>query len=151
MTDVMSPRGAMVWSTVCALAVACGPGDAGTRDSQADAAASALTVPLAGDATAGRQAFLDLKCTACHRVPGEPDFPAPISENLGPALDSRLARSLPSYLVTAIVSPSHELTNKTSGDVRARLEGTLSPMGDFSRVMTVRQLVDMHAYLLSLE
>jgi len=105
-----------------------------------------LTFP-SGDVAAGRQAFLDLKCTTCHRVPSEPAFPAAVSANPGPEINSRLANRDFSYLATAIMSPSHALSPDTSVDVRAQMEGALSPMGDFSRVMTVRQLVDLHAYL----
>jgi hypothetical protein len=79
-----------------------------------------------------------------------PGFPLPVSEDIGPTLDERLAKLPSSYLVTAIVSPSHELSPRMSDAVRARLHGTLSPMGDYSRVMTVRQLVDIYAYLASL-
>jgi hypothetical protein len=35
--------------------------------------------------------------------------------------------------------------------VRAQLAGVLSPMGDFSHSMTVRQLVDIAAYLRSVK
>jgi hypothetical protein len=130
---------------------ACGLQPASTGNRSDGSATTPLAVPLVGDARAGRQAFLDLKCTTCHRVPSEPEFPLPISDNSGPPLDTRLARSLPNYLVTAIVSPSHELANMTSEAVRARMAGTLSPMGDFSQVMSVRQLVDVHAFLASLK
>jgi hypothetical protein len=109
-----------------------------------------VTTP-AGDARAGRQAFMDLRCTACHAVPSEPDFPAPVSVNPGPAIDARVAGRDVSYLATALVSPSHELSPDTSQDVRAHLEGVLSPMGDFSETMTVRQLVDLHAYIRSVK
>lgn len=40
---------------------------------------------------------------------------------------------------------------KTSDEVQQQLEGGLSPMPDFSRVMTLRQLADLLAYLQSLE
>lgn len=41
---------------------------------------------------------------------------------------------------------------KTSDAVKTRLENVLlSPMGDFSRAMTVRQLADLLAYLASLD
>jgi hypothetical protein len=40
---------------------------------------------------------------------------------------------------------------KTSDEIKKQLEGVLSPMGDFSRTMTVRQLADLLAYLQSLE
>jgi hypothetical protein len=49
------------------------------------------------------------------------------------------------------MSPSHEISPNISAEVRARLEGVLSPMGDFGHVMTVHQLVDLHAYLRSVK
>jgi hypothetical protein len=49
------------------------------------------------------------------------------------------------------MTPSHAISADTSGEVRARLEGVLSPMGDFSHVMTVRQLIDLQAYVRSLK
>ncbi len=112
--------------------------------------ASTVTVPLpGGDPAAGRQAFLDLRCTACHRVPSEPAFPLPVSANPGPPIEARLAGRDVSYLAASIIAPSHQLSLATDKGVREHLDGVLSPMGDFSRVMTVRQLVDLHAYLRS--
>lgn len=102
-----------------------------------------------GDAQAGRQAFVDLKCTVCHRVADEPAFPAPFSDNLGPDLDLRRPYRSPSDVATAIVAPSHSISSGTSPEVKARLEGALSPMGDFSQAMTVRQLADLVEYLRS--
>jgi mono/diheme cytochrome c family protein len=99
-----------------------------------------LVIPK-GDPAAGRQAFLDLSCTSCHRVAGDPELPAPVSANPGPELareDQELAE-----LVTSILSPSHDVDE----EVAARSEGRLSPMGDFIDAMTVRQLVDLVAYL----
>ena len=114
---------------------------------------SAVTVTLpAGDVKAGRQAFMDLKCTACHAVPSEPEFPPPVSVNPAPPVDARLAGRDVSYLVTAIASPSHELSHIGSDEeLRGRLKGVIPPMADFSRAMTVRQLVDLHAYLRSIK
>lgn len=100
-----------------------------------------------GDARAGRQAFLNLKCTACHSVANEAGFPPPFSNNLGPALDLRRPFRSPSEVATAIVAPSHSISSGTSPELKARLEGELSPMGDFSQAMTVRQLADMVEYL----
>jgi hypothetical protein len=100
----------------------------------------------------GRQAFLDLKCTACHAVPSERDFPAPVSANPGPPITPRVGSRDVSYLVTAIVAPSHTISPDSSDAVvRAAFQGRLLPMGDFSRVMTVRQLVDLEAYLRSIK
>jgi hypothetical protein len=107
-----------------------------------------VTLPV-GDVQAGRKAFVDLKCTACHAVPSESEFPAPVSANPGPPIDARVGGRDVSYLVTAIATPSHELSASLDEAVRAQLAGALSPMGDFSHAMTVRQLVDLQAYLRS--
>jgi hypothetical protein len=40
---------------------------------------------------------------------------------------------------------------RTSDEVKEQPDGGLSPMPDFSRVMTLRQLADLLAYLQSLE
>ena len=109
-----------------------------------------LTLPP-GDAQAGRTAFLVLKCTDCHRVEGEKEFPAPIGGSQGPDLDRTLKLRPASELATAIIVPSHSMSLRTSDELRARLaKEELSPMGDFSRAMTVRQLVDLIAYLQAL-
>ena len=52
---------------------------------------------------------MDLKCTTCHAVPSESEFPAPVSANPGPPIDARVAGLDTSCVATAIVSPSHEL------------------------------------------
>ena len=135
---------ARVASSVVAIAAAC-------NQPSRDTGSQAVTVTLpVGDAQAGRKAF-DLKCTACHAVPSESKFPAPVSANPGPPIDARLAGRDTSYLATAIVSPSHELSPGMDDKVRAQLAGVLSPMGDFSHSMTVRQLVDIEAYLRSVK
>ena len=131
-----------------AIAMACVSPSADPKPVTGPQGTSMVTVPVpAGDPVAGRQAFLDLKCTACHRVPSEPAFPLPVSTNPGPPIEARLAGRDVSYLATSIIAPSHQLSLATATSVREDLQGVLSPMGDFSRVMTVRQLVDLHAYL----
>jgi hypothetical protein len=130
---------------VVALATACNqpPRETGSQ-------AVTVTLPV-GDVQSGRKAFVDLKCTACHAVPSESQFPAPVSANPGPPIDARVGGRDVSYLATAIVSPSHELSAGLDEAVRAQLAGVLSPMGDFSHTMTVRQLVDLQAYLRSVK
>lgn len=105
-----------------------------------------LTLPR-GDADAGRQAFLDLACVACHRVAGETGFSEPISANPGPDPGAAVAAQPRGLVATSIVAPSHALSVNTSDEVKARLAGVLSPMGDYGRAMTVRQLLDLVAYL----
>lgn len=113
--------------------------------------ATATVVLPAGDPRGGRQAFIDLKCTVCHRVEGEPRFPAPLSESQGPDLNRALALRTASDLAAAIIVPSHSMSVKTSESVKKRLQQMrLSPMPDYTRAMTVRQLADLLAYLSSL-
>lgn len=109
---------------------------------------SSLTLPLpAGDPATGREAFLALSCTSCHAVAGEADFPAPVAHHAGPELAAATAGKSPDEIAASIVAPSHQVTP----EAHAMMEGDLSPMGDFSDAMTVRQLVDMVAYLDSLD
>ncbi len=101
-----------------------------------------------GDPEAGREAFIALSCTACHTVAGERDLPEPTARvPIVPVLNSVQARLSPGKLASSIVAPSH----KISDEVQLQTEGDLSPMGDFSRAMTVRQLVDLVAYVRSLD
>jgi mono/diheme cytochrome c family protein len=112
--------------------------------------AASVVLP-AGDPRTGRQAFIQLRCTVCHRVEGEARFPPPLSESQGPDLNRALALRPASDLATAIIVPSHSLSVKTSEQVKQRLRHELlSPMPDYSRAMTVRQLADLLAYLGSL-
>jgi mono/diheme cytochrome c family protein len=100
-----------------------------------------------GDRQAGRQAFVDLKCHVCHRVAGEKNS-SPIVELEGPLLNSMLQLQTPSDVAAAIIAPSHSLSIRTSEAVKAQLSKQgMSPMADFSRAMTVRQLADLLAYL----
>ncbi|MDX1631749.1 MAG: c-type cytochrome [Thermoanaerobaculia bacterium] len=99
-----------------------------------------------GDPSAGRAAFLELSCTSCHAVAGDRELPAPISANPGPTLgpiQAAHARADAGSIASSIVSPSHVVVEELGAEVRQRL----SPMGDFSDAMTVRQLVDLVAYL----
>ena len=110
-----------------------------------------MTVVLpAGDQQAGRKAFVDLRCTVCHRVEGDSRFPAPLSQSQGPDLNRALAQQPLSDLAAAIIAPSHSMSVKTSEQVRKRLARMLvSPMPDYTRAMTVRQLTDLLTYLRS--
>lgn len=101
-----------------------------------------LVVPV-GDPLAGRQAFINLSCTSCHAVLGDPSLPSPTSADRGPTFGPAQAQQQLGRLVTSIVSPSHSIPI----EIRARLEEQVSPMGDFSDRMTVRQLIDLVAYL----
>ena len=106
-----------------------------------------VTLPR-GEEQAGRRAFTDLKCFLCHRVAGDPRFPAPLPESQGPDLNRSLRERPVAELTAAIVVPSHSMSVKTGPAIRKRLETSMqSPMADFSTAMTVRQLSDLVAYL----
>ncbi len=99
-----------------------------------------------GDPDAGREAFVALSCCACHRVAGEHGMPEPVSANPGPTLGRYHGRQAPSRLAMSIFAPSHEI----SVTLRGPREDDLSPMPDFSEFMTVRQFMDLVAYVSSL-
>jgi mono/diheme cytochrome c family protein len=98
-----------------------------------------------GDAARGREAFLALHCHACHRVQGV-RLPPPVAT---PPVPITLGEAPSAYtdarLVTAIIAPSHAIVRPEYGEAVA--SGGLSRMGDFNSVMTVRQLVDIVAFL----
>lgn len=98
-----------------------------------------------GDAARGQEAFLALRCHACHRVQGV-TLPAPVAT---PPVPITLGAAPSSYtdaqLVTSIIAPSHAITRAEYGESVAT--GGLSRMGDFTSVMTVRQLIDIVAFL----
>jgi mono/diheme cytochrome c family protein len=129
----------LVWNAVAAGAQTTYPYDI----------VSTVVLPK-GDAQAGRKAFQELKCHVCHRVSGESGFAAPIAEPRGPDLNALLQLQETSEIAAAVIAPSHSLSIRTSEAVKAQLwKQGASPMGDFSRVMTVRQLADLLSYLRS--
>ena len=100
----------------------------------------------AGDPDRGRISFVDLKCHECHRVAGV-DFPAPTVE---PPVPVVLGGEVPHVktdgeLLTSIVNPSHKIAPGYRPELVER-DGK-SRMPDFSDVMTVRQMIDLVAFL----
>lgn len=101
-----------------------------------------------GNPQAGLQAFQELECHACHDVEGvEP--PAESALDTRVALGGQVTR-VRTYaeLVTSIINPSHKLApgyreeDVTEDDGRSRMEGAY-----LNEVMTVRELIDIVAYL----
>lgn len=99
-----------------------------------------------GNAEAGRHAFESLRCNACHWVEGG-QFAPPVAQPPVPVVighgQARLSRAA---IAESIISPSHVVPDHVP-NVRS---GTLSRMGDFSDVMTVRELIDLVAFIRSL-
>jgi hypothetical protein len=128
------------WGRVAAIALMCAAGACADARSPAG-----LALPT-GDPEAGRQVFLDLRCCSCHRVAGL-DLPSPVASPEVPVvLGGRVASPVADgALITAIVNPSHGVSARHQPDLVK--VGQRSRMGDFSGTMTVRQLVDLVAFL----
>ena len=101
-----------------------------------------------GDVEKGKTAFVELKCFTCHKVEGV-EMPAPVVAKHAPVVIGGPVAHIKTYgeLVTAIIHPSHNI----AADVKKEWEvdGKLSPMPDFNRLMTVEQMIDMVSFLQS--
>lgn len=101
-----------------------------------------------GDPETGEYLFTHFRCNSCHRVSGSGAADrAPISANPGPDLSGVQSPRNACGLASSIISPSHSIP----ADVQRQSEGQLSPMGDYSQIMTVRQLIDLVTYLKSVD
>lgn len=113
-----------------------------------------------GDVEAGRVAFQEMGCPACHRVRGEA-FPAPVADPPLPfVLGSAGDRKSREYLAESIIAPSHQfarpqprlLSEHPFGGVEAQeyknvREGDESRMGDCGDNLTVRRWLDLVEFL----
>ncbi len=121
-----------------------------------------------GDVEAGRQAFIDLQCSACHLVAGVDGLPEPIAKVPIPDLGKTLARQPRGAIASSLIVPSHidsasaQLWTDWSDQQRVWLgpgqrvpqtgqvvdeEPALSLMSDYRDTMTVKQLGDLIAFL----
>jgi mono/diheme cytochrome c family protein len=108
--------------------------------------AAGFSLP-AGDPGRGKQAFVTLKCHECHRVAGVPDLPEPVAS---PPVPVALGGEIPHVrtdgeLVASIIHPSHRIAR--GYPVESVTQGGVSRMPDYADVMTVRQMVDLVAFL----
>jgi mono/diheme cytochrome c family protein len=98
-----------------------------------------------GDPIAGKRTFLELKCQACHRVAGD-DFDLQVQGTAGPQLGSAQAAQSADAVASSIAAPGHTISREPGAWQRPDGPG----MKDYSRVMTVRQLIDLISYIRSL-
>jgi len=91
----------------------------------------------AGDPAAGRVAFIDLRCSRCHRVEGDQRIRRDDCIPVAPML--KFTTSDPQAVAIAIVARS------PVGD--SWVEADESGMSDSTSKMTVRQLADIVEYL----
>ncbi len=102
-------------------------------------------LPETGDIARGRSAFEQLRCYDCHTVDGA-TLPAPTAANPIPLGGAVAEFRTDGYLVTSIIHPSHRLANQPRE--QTTVEGE-SRMPDYAQEMTVRQLIDLTAFLQS--
>jgi hypothetical protein len=106
----------------------------------------ALHLPQ-GDAARGREAFVELRCNACHEIEGF-DAPTPIVAETRVLLGGQ-SSSIKTYgdLVTSIANPSHRITPGYPLESVAVDGVPLMTLINLNEVMTVQQLVDLAAFL----
>jgi len=97
-----------------------------------------------GDPAAGRQVFASMKCFECHEIKGEA-FP-PGDRKPGPELTGMGAHHPVEYFAESILNPNRVIVD---GAGYTGPDG-LSKMPEYADTMTLRQLVDVVAYLKSL-
>lgn len=99
----------------------------------------------AGDADAGKAAFLEMQCYSCHNVPGS-DLPAArTSGGIGPDLVPAYGRLPREFLAESIIDSHRYISGRLEKYVG--LDKVSSRMGDYSSIMSVRQLLDITEYL----
>lgn len=102
-------------------------------------------LPESGDIARGHRAFEQLRCYECHTVDGA-TLPTPTAANPVPLGGSVPEFRTDGYLVTSIIHPSHRLGGRPRDQVAVEGE---SRMPDYAQDMTVRQLIDLTAFLQS--
>jgi L-cysteine S-thiosulfotransferase len=100
-----------------------------------------------GDAAEGRQVFVSLECFACHEVKGE-RFPqtSTTPRGAGPELTGMGGHHPAEYFAESIINPNRVIVQ---GEGYTGADG-LSKMPSYADTMTIKQLVDVVAYLKSL-
>ena len=96
-----------------------------------------------GDQTAGREAFIELRCNYCHLVPADSAMPGLVGDTKGPDIGERQAGKTRDWIAMSIVAPGHEMP--------PLMREPQSPMGDYKDAMTIRQLMDVVSYVLDTE
>jgi L-cysteine S-thiosulfotransferase len=98
-----------------------------------------------GDVTRGKVAFVQLGCTECHRVSGIELGAGHATPRVVVHLGGDVSRRR-TYgdLVTAIIHPSRDRSDLVTSSTE---EGPLLEMRDFTREMTVAQLMDVVTFL----
>jgi hypothetical protein len=104
---------------------------------------SGFRLPENGDPERGKAAFVELGCHQCHPVAGVELPPASADSKISLGLGGRVHEvRTDGYLVTSIIHPSHKIRRYAGA-----ASSEESPMPDYTEQMTVRQLIDIVAFL----
>jgi hypothetical protein len=115
-------------------------------DLQDPASARGFRLPD-GDANAGRIAFVQLRCHVCHQVEGiDEKFEGTSAVSVRLGGDTVRVRTY-GDLVTSIINPSHRIAPGTQPAGVAADGSSLMETARLNDIMTVRQLVDLVAFL----
>jgi len=101
----------------------------------------------AGNAFAGEELFVKMECFSCHKVAGR-SFRRVDTGGVGPELGSGHARLPREYLAESVLDRHKVIAGDEDRYKGEDKRG--SKMGDYSEIMTVRELVDVVAYLRSI-
>ena len=110
--------------------------------------ARGFALPGGGDADRGQEAFVELKCYTCHEVDGlEDELPRPTADPVvGVTLGGVSSREpADGELLTSMLNPNHSIY--PAGEEERVMSGDESRMADYTDVMTVRQMLDLIAFL----
>ncbi|MAW79923.1 MAG: cytochrome C [Parvularcula sp.] len=99
-----------------------------------------------GDAEAGRQVFIDKKCSSCHVIEGMEDLREGLAiENTVPIGGMTTKVDTYGQLVTSIINPSHRISRAYRSEAYSE-EGE-SKMRNYNDELTVSELIDLVAFL----
>ena len=109
-----------------------------------------FTLP-SGNAADGRKLFVEAECHKCHEVAGEA-FPAVTKEkgDVGPELAQMAGLHPAEYFAESIINPNAVLDHDAKKNGYLGADGK-SKMPDYNETFTVRQIMDLTAYLTSLK
>lgn len=104
----------------------------------------------AGDPAAGEKVFRENKCASCHDVSGKGFERVERSGELAPTLTARTAAMPAEYLANRFISTDRFLPHGAYKATYSRSDGS-SRMGNYNESMTVQELIDLVAFIKSIE
>ncbi len=125
------------------------PGSAKDKDEEEEGPPPGwkFTFPKDGDPARGRAMFVKLECFSCHEVKGETFPPPGPGGTKGPELSGMAASHPPEFFAESIINPGAVIDKGRGYEAP---DGS-SKMPSFNEDMTVKDLMDLVAYLTSLK